>query len=141
LGVFDHPANEDLLEFLEGQAEPSGSMDLDGFELHAHPDLAERLIVLAGELDEVPSGWHAVYGVPALATSHGVLYAFAIGAGGIGLRLPHDSLHPHLNRHELDLPGWTVIDAWQSQLPGRVARERVREAVLAAHAASSDPVR
>ncbi|MDX6590915.1 MAG: hypothetical protein QOJ13_111 [Gaiellales bacterium] len=136
MGIFDHPANEDLIEFLEGQAEPSASMDLDGFELHAHPDLCERLIGLANELEEVPDGWHAVYGVPALATSDGVIYAFAIGVGGIGLRLPHRSLHRHLNRHDLDLPGWTVIDARQSQLPGRVARERLRESLLAAHAAS-----
>jgi hypothetical protein len=136
LSVLDNPANGELLEFLEGQAEPSGSMDLDGFELHAHPDVCERLIGLAGELGEVPDGWHAVYGVPALVTAHGAIYAFAIGAGGIGLRLPHASLPPHLNRHDLDLPGWTVIDAWQTQLPGRVAGERIRAALLAAHVAS-----
>jgi hypothetical protein len=136
LAVFDNPANEDLLEFLEGQAEPSGSMDLDGFELHAHPDLCERLIGLAGELDEVPNGWHAVYGVPALVTDEGVVYAFAIGVGGIGLRLPRESVHRHLSRHDLDLPGWTVIDGFQTQLPGRVAQDRLREALLAAHAAS-----
>jgi len=137
VGVFDNPANEDLLEFLEGQAEPSASMDLDGFELHAHPGVCERLIGLAGELDEVPDGWHAVYGVPALATAGGAIYAFALGAGGLGLRLPHGEVHRHLNRHDLDLPGWTVIDAWQTQLPGRVAGERMREALLAAHAAAS----
>jgi len=37
VGVFDHPANADLLDFLEGQAEPTVSSDLDGFELHAVP--------------------------------------------------------------------------------------------------------
>jgi hypothetical protein len=136
LGVFDHPANEELLEFLEGQAEPSASMDLDGFELHAHPDVCERLVELAGELDEVPAGWHAVFGVPALVTAGGAIYAFAIGSGGIGVRLPREHVHHHLNRHDIDLPGWTVLDAWQTQLPGRIAGERLRETLLAAHAAS-----
>ena len=44
-----------------------------------------------------------------------------------------DQLHRQLNRHELDLGGYTVIDAWQTQLPGRIASERLREALQAAH--------
>jgi hypothetical protein len=132
VGVFDHPANSSLLEYLEAEAEPTISADLDGFELHALPEVCERLIGLATEL-AVPEGWYAAYGVPALATDGGVIYAFAIGAGGIGLRLDEADLHSHLNRHELDLEGYTVIDAWQTQLPRKVAHERLVEALSAAH--------
>jgi hypothetical protein len=134
VGVFDHPANADLLKLLEGEAEPTLSHDLDGYELHALPEVCERLLALAGELDELPKGWYAAFGVPVLATGEGVIYAFAIGAGGIGLRLADDQLHHHLNRHEFDLVGYTVIDAWQTQLPGRIAADRLRDALRAAHA-------
>jgi len=136
VGIFDHPANADLLDFLEGQAEPTISSDLDGFELHAVPELCERLIGLAHEAGGLPEGWYALYGVPALAAESGIVYAFAIGSGGIGLRLSDDHLHGHLNRHELDLEGYTVIDAWQTQLPGRIAGDRLCEALRDAHAAA-----
>jgi hypothetical protein len=133
VGVFDNPANADLLELLEAEAEPTMSHDLDGYELHALPEVCDRLISLAGELPQLPQGWYAAYGVPVLAADNGGIYAFAIGAGGIGLRLTDDQLHRHLNRHELDLGGYTVIDAWQTQLPGRIASERLREALQDAH--------
>lgn len=137
MGVFDHLANTGLLEFLEGEAEPSVSHDLDGYELHAAAEVCERLLDLAGDVEGLPPGWYATFGVPALATQDGVLYAFAIGTGGIGLRLGDAELHRHLNRHELDLEGYTVVDAWQTQLPKRLASERLREALAEAYRRAS----
>jgi hypothetical protein len=43
VGVFDNPANADLLELLEAEAEPTMSHDLDGYELHALPEVCDRL--------------------------------------------------------------------------------------------------
>ena len=82
MGVFDNPANADLLELLEAEAEPTMSHDLDGYELHALPEVCDRLISLAGELPQLPQGWYAAYGVPVLAADNGVIYAFAIGVDG-----------------------------------------------------------
>ena len=46
----DVPANRDLVEFLRHQATPGKAdrWDLDGWEMHVHPDLQERMRELAG---------------------------------------------------------------------------------------------
>ena len=46
----DVPANRDLVEFLRHQATPGKAdrWDLDGSEMHVHPDLQERMRELAG---------------------------------------------------------------------------------------------
>jgi hypothetical protein len=84
----DHPANLVLLSYLKAPAcPPSGPDDheLDGWQLHTHPDLVERLTTLA------PDGAPVIplFGVPALAAENGVFATVALGTSWLIVRLPH----------------------------------------------------
>jgi hypothetical protein len=80
---YPHPANHALLQALQARSEPArgSGYDLDGFELHAHPDLCDHLYALNPHCKE------AAYGYPVLATERGILFAVAIGTSFLALRL------------------------------------------------------
>ncbi len=125
----DVPANRDLVEFLRHQATPGKAdrWDLDGWEMHVHPDLQERMRELAGAV--VP-----VCGLLAVVVD-GVGVAVALGTGTVLLRLPApprgatpDRPVPPLSGH-----GWYAVDAWSTE-PSRLA-----EALRAARAYAAGP--
>lgn len=72
------PENEQLITWARSQGEPykRGGIDFDGYELHAHPDLGD----LVPQLVDNPVLLVNAFGVPALATARGVIFAFAFGS-------------------------------------------------------------
>jgi hypothetical protein len=112
----DVPANRDLIEFLRHQARPGKAdrWDLDGWEMHVHPDLQERMRELAGDVV-------AVHGLLAVVVD-GVGAAVALGTGTVLLRLPAPppGLRPDRPVPPLSGRGWYAVDAWSSD-PGRLA--------------------
>ena len=87
-----YPANKLLLEDLKERAVPrqpsnTSPFDLDGYELHTHPDLVERLYALAKSLP--PSCRGAIYGYPVLAVNE-VIFAVATGTHLLAMRLPEN---------------------------------------------------
>jgi len=99
--------------------------DIDDYELHAHPDLVERL----GQLGE---GSHrdvtAAYGLPVLVRELGRPFAVAVGTSTLLLRVgvePDDVLKsdpPSWFRAK----GWVCVDAWQVDLPREEGTTRLR---------------
>ena len=86
--------------------------DLDGWQLHTHPDLGDRLRSLN------PHCFKGVYGVPVLATERGELFAVAMGTSLLALRLP-DAEAAEANaagaREWADGgPGWLAVDPWST---------------------------
>jgi hypothetical protein len=139
-----HPANADLLAWLaqgaQRAAQPGVGYQLDGWYLRAHPDLEEtfRAIAQAAHV----KGIRGAFGTPVLATKTGLIYALARGTSGIGLRLPPDARAEALTAGAKPWPEagpeWTLLSAWDSNLPGRelVARlaawcRRAHDAALA----------
>jgi hypothetical protein len=85
----DHPQNRDLLDYLREQAVPRESATyrwahLDGWELHTHPDLMERLRLVA-PADSGPL--IPVFGVPVLAV-HGIVAVAALGTAWLMVKIP-----------------------------------------------------
>lgn len=77
MGVLDHASNRDLLDYLRTNARPGTGRrgaEFDGWELHTHPDLIERLAEIAGS----PRAVIPVYGVAAIAHK-GVAAVVALG--------------------------------------------------------------
>jgi hypothetical protein len=116
------PANAAVLAVLRGRGvyDPNRApWTLDGYELHSHPDLEERLGQLA---DGLPGGRTiGLYGAPGLA-ANGVVYAVAGGMSTINLRLPagmvRDEIRAYEDRGPCEFgPDWVVADAWLSRLP------------------------
>jgi len=116
------PANRAVLAVLREQAVPRPPDDvwaLDGFELHSHPDLRERLDhVGAGQ----PGGRSVgLYGVPVLIAAD-VVYAIAGGTSRVYLRIPAGTTRDEVMLHGGDAdvafgPEWVGADAWLSDLP------------------------
>jgi hypothetical protein len=71
----------DLLE-KQGVKGTGDVYDLDGWQLHTHPDLCDRLRALN------PHCYRGVYGVPVLSTEEGAIFAVAMGTSLLALRLP-----------------------------------------------------
>lgn len=79
-------ANAELLAYLRSSAQPATGKpwaDLDGFELHTHPDLIERL----GELAGSPRAVVAFFGVVGIVVK-GLAAVVALGTDILLLRLP-----------------------------------------------------
>jgi hypothetical protein len=137
-------ANSDLLNFLRAQAvRPTGPDDyeLDGWQLHTHPDLGERLQALG-------RGWPVspVYGVPVLAAK-GVAAIVAIGTDDLLIRLPRvpSDLSAGSPRPPLTDTNWHAVDAWQSDLPSQAGNRRLSALIRRAlnnamDIAASEPV-
>ncbi len=117
LAVENHPANQALLKFLAQQAEPRQGKAwhiVDGYELHTHPDIEERLHEAASPLEDVVRGH--VYGVSVLIHPSGVIIAAAPGMSSLLLRLPEAPGHGGI--FEPLGPPWYMLDAWASHIPG-----------------------
>ena len=111
-----HPLNTPLLEYLRAQGAPPGGpgdYTLGEWQLHAHPDLLDRLQELA-----LGVPLNAAYGIPLLAHM-GVAAVAAQGTGTLLMRLPEAPAGLREGRWpvpELTAHGWVTVDAWQSDL-------------------------
>ncbi|AUG76067.1 hypothetical protein CFP65_1157 [Kitasatospora sp. MMS16-BH015] len=137
------PQNSVLLDLLREQGEPPRPTGLayEGWELHTHPDLVERLEELAGDWPVLPT-----FGVPVLAAK-GIAAVLALGTNSLLVRLPEappEALAPAAPRPPLTDPGqdWYAVSAWQSELhsteSARLLSEVVRHALSYAAGLSSD---
>jgi hypothetical protein len=125
-----NPINRDVLRFLQHQARPGtpayAGYDLDEYELHAHPDLLERLAEAGAALD---ARLVAAYGVPLLVHRNGVIFALAYGTSAVLLRLPMRLQTGVITSRWAYRLGaeWIAADAWLSDVPRRDGTERLRE--------------
>ena len=80
----DHPLNAPLLTMLRKQGvKGSGdAYDLDGWQLHTHPDLCDHLQSLNRAC------YRGDFGVPVLANARGLHFAVARGTSFLAFRLP-----------------------------------------------------
>jgi hypothetical protein len=126
------PANEDLLTFLRSRAQPGkgGPYDLDGWELHTHPDLVERLEEICGSRKRVKPA----YGVVMVEVKE-VALAVAMGTSVLLFRLPEApegvKLGPPVE--PLTSRGWFSVNPWQSQLPSGEGLARLSALLQLAH--------
>ncbi|MEV7884066.1 hypothetical protein ACWD3I_11175 [Streptomyces sp. NPDC002817] len=114
-----HPLNTALLDYLRATAAPPNGPDgpddytLGEWQLHAHPDLLDRLEELA-----LGVPLNAAYGIPLLAHK-GVAAVAAQGTGTLLMRLPGPPADLEEGRWpvpELTGHGWWTVDAWQRDL-------------------------
>ncbi len=126
MDLTDSPFNEPVIRHLRSQATPghNPSWDLEGWELHVHPDLSERFAQVS------PTGVNLipVYGAHVLAAS-GVAAGFVEGMRCIFLRLPVDPTEVALSPGGAAIfaaPDWYAIDAWPSDVSTEVGLRRLR---------------
>jgi hypothetical protein len=138
------PENGPVLTILRGRGvyrPTTAPWTLDGYELHSHPDLEERLGQLAVGL---PGGSTiGLYGAPGLATN-GIVYAVAGGTSTIHLRLPagpiRDEITSHADRGPSEFgPDWVVADAWLSSLSSADGTALLQSWLREAAAATGSP--
>ena len=123
------PQNATLHALLQKQGvKGTGDVyDLDGWQLHTHPDLCERLQSLN------PHCYRGAFGVPVLATDRGVWFGVAIGTSTLALRLPPDEAKAAGGRDFPNAgPDWVSVDPWQTDLDTlkRWARAALKQATL-----------
>ncbi len=87
--TFPHPANKELLDYLKQRAElPNTETNaiyiIGGYSARCHPDLVEYLYAAAFEGQVTKA---AAYGRPVLATTEGLIFAWAGGTGDFFVRL------------------------------------------------------
>jgi hypothetical protein len=85
----DRSKNGHIIVVLETLARPENSRSgyaVDGFEVHVHPDLVERLHELARY--SPAAHFKYIFGTPVLCTSTGVVFAMARGTSSLILYLP-----------------------------------------------------
>jgi hypothetical protein len=119
----DLPQNTALLDLLrqEGVPEERGAYAYEGWELHTHPDLVERLEDLAPQWPVL-----ATFGVPVLAAK-GIAAVVAKGTDTLLVRLPEAPAEP-LKAAERCPPltdpgeGWYALSPWQGELPSAESR-------------------
>ncbi|GHH80955.1 hypothetical protein GCM10018781_62530 [Kitasatospora indigofera] len=131
----DLPQNAVLLDLLRGQGVPQehGEFVYEGWALHTHPDLVERLEDLAPQWPVLPA-----FGVPVLAAK-GVAAVVAQGMGTLLVRLPEappELLEPAAPCPPLTDPGqgWYPVCPWQSELPSAESKRLL--SLLVQHALS-----
>ncbi|MDH6130490.1 hypothetical protein [Kitasatospora sp. GP82] len=131
----DLPQNTLLLDLLREQGVPQehGDFAYEGWELHTHPDLVERL-------EELAPHWPvlATFGMPVLAAK-GIAAVVARGMGMLLVRLPEappELLKPAAPCPPLTDPGrgWYTVCPWQSEL--RSAESKRLLSLLVQHALS-----
>ncbi|MFE7464410.1 hypothetical protein ACFU6R_09930 [Streptomyces sp. NPDC057499] len=131
----DLPQNTALLALLRQQGVPQerGAYAYEGWELHTHPDLVERLEDLAPQWPVL-----ATFGVPVLAAK-GIAAVVARGVNTLLVRLPEAPAEP-LEPAGPCLPltdpgqGWYSVCPWQSELPSAESKRLL--ALLIQHALS-----
>ncbi|MER7182409.1 hypothetical protein ABT404_23470 [Streptomyces hyaluromycini] len=131
----DLPQNTALLDLLRRQGVPqeSGAYVYEGWELHTHPDLVERLEDLAPQWPVL-----ATFGMPVLAAK-GIAAVVAWGMGVLLVRLPEapaESLESAEPCPPLTDPGqgWYSLSPWQSELPSAESKRLL--SLLIQHALS-----
>jgi hypothetical protein len=138
MGLTECPANAGLLAYLRASAQTAtgrSGADLDGFELHTHPDLIERL----GELAGSPQAVVAFYGVVGIVVK-GVAAVVAMGTDTLLLRLParpegvtfEPPVEPMCGR------GWYAVSAWRDHRPSPDEPSRLTRLVRAARQHTND---
>ena len=135
------PANASMLAYLRDHSAPltrrnASPWDIDGFELHTHPDLSERLEEVGAGL---PGGGRfvGVYGYATLVDSHHVIRAVALGNAGFAFRVADPAVRADIeanSRFHWSSGGgdWVGADAWPVDLPLAVGSDRVRAWLTAA---------
>ncbi|HUR24576.1 MAG TPA: hypothetical protein VM327_00990 [Candidatus Thermoplasmatota archaeon] len=103
------PQNAALHRLLEKQGvKGTGDLyDLDGWQLHTHPDLCERLQSLC------PPCYGGRFGVPVLTAGNGIHFAVAMGTSTLAFRLGPESGGREFPEAGL---GWVAVDPWQTPL-------------------------
>lgn len=129
------PQNTALLDVLREQGVPQehGAYVYEGWELHTHPDLVERLEDLAPHWPVL-----ATFGMPVLA-GKGIAAVVASGMGTLLVRLPEapsEPLEPAASCPPLTDPGqgWYSVCPWQSELPSAESKRLL--SLLVRHALS-----
>jgi len=126
-----HPKSAALESLLRKQGvKGTGDVyDLDGWQLHTHPDLCERLQSLN------PFCCHGLYGVPVLASDRGVLFGVATGTSLLALRLPEPEFMEAKvaggRVYTEGGEGWIAVDPWNTGI------ETLSRWCRAAHAAAN----
>jgi hypothetical protein len=111
---YAHPRNAALLRFLKKTAvKGTGDVyDLEGYELHAHPDLCEVLQAFNRHC------YGGAYGIPVLADESGVLYAVARGTSFIAFQLPEPEQSEAKAAGGADFPeagdDWISVEGWRT---------------------------
>ena len=150
------PENEAVLAFLEMEQLPEWKETdspwiVEGYSLHTHPDLCERV----ENINAAAAGgteFRYLYGKPALIAANGVIVAFATGTHTFCVRLRREecmdelvaarneklSRFPVLRMKQLELDAltsgeWTRLDPWAIAYP---SDEGV--ALLAEHVAKAE---
>lgn len=135
-------ANAAMLDYLRAHSGPRTSRtaspwDIDGFELHSHPDLSERLDELAAG---VPGGnrFRGVYGYAALIDDRDVLRVVALGNAGLAMRIEDPGVRADIAANSRfsweSVEGWIGADPWPVDLPLEEGTTRVRSWLKAAFA-------
>jgi hypothetical protein len=111
---YAHSRNAALLNQLKtsgvpGRGEP---YDLDGWQLHTHPDLCDHL----QSLNRFCFG--GAYGIPVLANDAGVVFALAQGTSYVAFQLPDARWEAAREAGGVDAwqfgEGWFAFDAWKT---------------------------
>jgi hypothetical protein len=125
-----NPANDDVLQFLERQGKPGMPEDaagaMNGYELHTHPDLIERLVEAGASLD---APLVAAYGVAVLTHPNQVIFTIAYSMSALIYRLPtnlHSRVVPSRWTYEVGKE-WISANAWLPNLASQEGTARVRE--------------
>ena len=96
--------------------------DEDGWELHTHPDLWQRLGDIAGSRNAVVP----LYGVAVILVD-GTIAAMAEGTHTLLLRLPYrpDGIEPGHWVEPLCNAGWQTVSPWPDDLSARAGLVRL----------------
>lgn len=110
---YAHPKNGALLKLLEKQAVKGRgeAYDLDGYQLHTHPDLCDHLRSFN------PYCFGGAYGIPVLANDADVIFALAQGTSYVAFRLPDSTWEAAREAGGVDAwqfgEGWFAFEGWR----------------------------
>jgi len=111
---YAHPRNAALLKVLRksGVKGRGEAYDMDGWQLHTHPDLCDHL----QSFNRLCFG--GAYGIPVLANDAGVIFALAQGTSYIAFLLPDSKWEDARAAGAFDSPhlgeGWFGFEAWST---------------------------
>ena len=127
---FTHPQNAALLKFLKTDAVQGrgDAFELEGWQLHTHPDLCDHLRALN------PHCYRGAYGVPVLANDEAVVFAVARGTSFLAFRLSDPERSEALAGGK-PFPeagqDWVSVEAW------RIDKDTLLKWCRAAHATAN----
>jgi len=111
---YAHPRNAALLGFLKKTAVKGtgDGYDLDGYELHTHPDLCDYLQAFNRYC------YGGAYGTAVLADESGVIYAVARGTSFVAFQLEEPEQSEAKAAGGADFPeagdGWISVEGWRT---------------------------